>query len=147
MLFYSHIQKLYTSDNILFIPLDFYLGFLLLGKINRIILNSKRINIVSKDEWKMIFRRRVRSTWRSACVSLTFGVTLPETTCESWRDHTSTQVEPDRECVSPGAKPNVERPINPMLALDSPVASELSICTQWVSLSTACPSSGPTCEF
>jgi len=32
-------------------------------------------------------------------------------------------------CVCPGVKPNVERPINPILGLNSPVASELSICT------------------
>lgn len=37
----------------------------------------------------------------------------------------------------PGAKPNDERPINPVPILDSPVASQLSICTQ-VTVSLPC---------
>lgn len=98
--FYSHIQKLYTSDKYFIYITGFLFSFSAFRQINRIIRNSKCINMVaSKDEWKMMFHRRVRSIWRSACVPLMVGVTLPETTCESWRDdRTSTQAEPENVC-------------------------------------------------
>lgn len=120
----------------------------LLNKINRTIYGSESIEFA--PFWKV-------KSGKGGFVSIKLGLKIRMCLFNVRRYRTGNHVRElarrphehpgELGNVCPGAKPNVERPINLVLALNSPVASELSICTGDYLFPTACPSSEPTCEF